>query len=291
MSSRVVRQTKLLLAKQRLMQLAQALGLDSVRQAAEVEEAMRQGVDVEGTGLTWRDYAMARTTPAIRRRIYAHCYGHQPVSHDKHWREWKPSLQQIVDFYGSVSQPVVEEPPPKPVRPPRAKPKTDLMTEYLAHYVAETPNDISNLQTLITFQELLARTREELRTGKVIEGGRPRDLSPQELDIRIDIARKLNAECVALEKALAIDRSTRERRAAESSDPDRWNRIIAEATAFLETKISPIMHCNILIAWWWPSFDAEEISPSVAFTCPRCEKQVSMPITPTKADLTKPPRL
>jgi hypothetical protein len=143
------------------------------------------------------------------------------------------------------------------------------VAQYLDDFEAPTESDEDNLRNLAAAQlRLEAIHRDRLRQMALPFAVRVNKTSRDILASLADEEKALLQQIRLLQKAMGIDRPTREDKASEVTGVDRVKAIIEKAKEFLANEIADMNHCGIRTAWVADHFP--ETYFKVVKQCARC---------------------
>jgi len=143
------------------------------------------------------------------------------------------------------------------------------VAQYLDDFEAPTESDGDNLRNLAAAQlRLEAIHRDRLRQMALPFAIRVNKASRDILASLADEEKALLQQIRLLQKAMGIDRPTREDKAAEVTGVDRVQAIVLKAKETLKDQIDDMHHCGIRTAWTSDFF--KETYFKVVKQCARC---------------------
>lgn len=224
----------------------------------------------------------------------------------KEWLAWPETIQRLVDRYGpdytiaqavelavggkkrkshkaSDSQPAPAEAAPAP---PELSPDTPdsqvrlnrRLAEYHQRFADITPNDRATILDLVT-AELAAEETNRMLTeefGKGVSDALRVSNLNQTLKLLSDRMR-------LLQRALGIDRATREREVKKRGEVDEVLDLMDAAGAWVENEAIRLVHCDTLYGYLITDFREQEAA--VEWNCPACKERVRFEHVPTEEDL------
>ncbi|CAG1769846.1 hypothetical protein BAC2_00625 [uncultured bacterium] len=170
------------------------------------------------------------------------------------------------------------------------------MAEYEAFYSRISPNDRASLTDLVQAERNIARLN--VRLTAEMSARLPDPVSVKNYQ---DALSRASQQSRALQTMLHIDRESREKEAAQSSDADKALGTVDAAGAWYEEFATPIIHrgCRASklpgasdILFGTILWDFEELPARVEVRCPKCGEWVGVELKPTEQALvetTEPP--
>jgi hypothetical protein len=248
-----------------------AWGLRNVSELEHVLQAVEGGIDFEREPFTPAEYCWSIRLYAPKRKMLIARTGN-PAPTLAEVKAFQPDIEDLRRYHTERKSRNTARASlllgPTHISKKKAETRDSVLKRYLEKFEPQTPNDLANLQVLIDYQMKRAQF-----TSRLVDFPIDKGFDPKALESLMKAVADLNSQCLKLEQTLGIDRQTRDKKASQEKDPERWEKILIAAREFWETRIVRVRHCGLELGWVTWTFD--ELGASLHYTCPRCNKEAS----------------